>query len=456
MNSAIEHTYRYAFASALQQSKSGMDVRLATSGGVAESPYFFQGQLRQPRITAQLLRTLAKVVGARFFTPPAMLNRILRTKDPVVTSGGGLLRFEGFSACCSAYARVDLSPDAYEGVVAGQGTTNVDFNSEMRAALAQVRDGERVSLAVGTDEVALLRGSDQVVERKVDLPLRWIRGLVEVQAYQARMEKRAEIGRVETLRFLRSLPKTTTNRSTFWLSPGATGLRFSLRESPDGIKVTGLDRLRLLEDLALFAQSLHIYADARGEASEWVLNFGPVNFHLTVSAEVWRGFSGEGQALSELAGGERERILSQVRGMLKWQAELRLEEFAANWDVPPKAIREALAALGSRGLVGFDVTRGAYFHRELPFDLNLIEEMHPRLKGARKLVDERGVKILSRKDDLVEADVAGTGVTHRVRVSEARFSCTCPWHAKHQGNRGPCKHVLAVQILTENDESSGT
>src|SRR5688572_16894518 len=120
MSAAIEHTYRYPFASALRPGKGGAEVQLATSGGVAESPYFFQGQLRQPRLTAQLLRTLTKVVAARFFTPPAMLNRILRAKDPVVTSGGGLLRFEGFSACCSAYARVDLSPEAYEGVVAGQ------------------------------------------------------------------------------------------------------------------------------------------------------------------------------------------------------------------------------------------------------------------------------------------------------------------------------------------------
>ncbi|MGL4942941.1 MAG: SWIM zinc finger family protein [Thermoguttaceae bacterium] len=27
--------------------------------------------------------------------------------------------------------------------------------------------------------------------------------------------------------------------------------------------------------------------------------------------------------------------------------------------------------------------------------------------------------------------------------------CTCPWYAKHQGERGPCKHVLAVQLMLE-------
>jgi hypothetical protein len=138
-----------------------------------------------------------------------MLARILRECDPVVTSGGGLLRFEGFSACASAYARVDLEPDGYDGVVAGQGTTNVDFNAPFRAMLAQVRDDERVGFAIGREEVTLLRGADQVVERKVDLPVRWLKSFVEVQAYEARMHLRADLGKIEAVRFLRSLPRTT-------------------------------------------------------------------------------------------------------------------------------------------------------------------------------------------------------------------------------------------------------
>ena len=166
-SAAIEHTYRYPFASEFIEKGKRERLQLATSGGAAQYPYFFQGQLKHPRLTAQLLRTLSKVVTTRFHVPAAMLRKIILLSDPVVTSGGGMIRFEGFSSCCCAYARVDLNPDAYDGVVVGQGTTNVDFNTGMRAALAQIRDNERVSLAVGTDEVALLRGAEQVIERKV-------------------------------------------------------------------------------------------------------------------------------------------------------------------------------------------------------------------------------------------------------------------------------------------------
>lgn len=453
-SAAIEHAYRYAFASNVVQNSAGERLQLATSGGQAQFPYFFQGQLKQPRLTAQLLRTLSKVVMTRFHIPAVMLRKILATRDPVVTSGGGLIRFEGFSGCCSTYARVDLNPEAYDGVVVNQGTTNVDFNAGMQAALAQIRDDERVGLAVGTDEVALLRGAEQVVERKVKLPVRWLKGFVEVQAYQSRMEQRAQLNKIETLRFLRSLPRTVMAKTVYWIVPAGSSLRLSQRESAGALRVAGIERLRLLDDLAPLANGLTLFADARGDASEWRLHFGPLNFHLTLSAEVWRGFSGEGQVLADLAAKERDRLLKLVQGTLKWQAEIRPGEFAANWDASPGNLRQAFAALGSRGLVGYDLARGAYFHRELPFDLALIEDMHPRLKNAQKIIESGGVRILRRTEDTIEAEVPGTDVTHRVRLSEQGDRCTCPWHAKHQGARGPCKHILAVQMFTEPESSA--
>jgi uncharacterized Zn finger protein len=90
-----------------------------------------------------------------------------------------------------------------------------------------------------------------------------------------------------------------------------------------------------------------------------------------------------------------------------------------------------------------------YFHRELPFDLARVEMLQPRLKDARKLLERQGVQIVKRDNDQIEALVAGTGVEHRVRLSSDQARCTCPWFAKHQGTRGPCKHVLAVQIFSE-------
>jgi SWIM zinc finger len=140
-----------------------------------------------------------------------------------------------------------------------------------------------------------------------------------------------------------------------------------------------------------------------------------------------------------------------AQGLLKWQAEIRPDEFAGNWSASARNVRQTFAALGSRGLVGFDLSRGAYYHRELPFDLALVEDLHPRLRNARKIVQSAGVRIIKRDEETIEAEVAGSNVIHRARLSEAGDRCTCPWHAKHQGSRGPCKHILAVQIAAEPD-----
>jgi len=45
----------------------------------------------------------------------------------------------------------------------------------------------------------------------------------------------------------------------------------------------------------------------------------------------------------------------------------------------------------------------------------------------------------------VDSRVDSSGVLHSVREVDGVLRCTCPWFAKHQGERGPCKHVLAVE-----------
>jgi hypothetical protein len=454
MGPAVTHVYRYAGESELSGGKRP-ELRLVTCGGASEvseggeqSP-FFRGTLTEPRLVAQLLRGLSKVVGSRFYVPPAMLAKIVALADPVVTSGGGLLRFEGFSACASAYARVDVGPAAYDGEVVGRGTTNVDFNPTMRAALAQIRSGEDVRLAVGRGEVVLSRGGAAIVERKVPLPVRWLRGFVEVQAVAARMrpEPAFELEADAAVRFLRSLPRVSSARHTQWVVPHGRGVRLSMTETPGALRLSGAERLRVLEDLAPLGKKLRAFCDDAGQASAWELDAGAVRFTLVLSGEVWRGFSGEGQALHALARKTDESALARTRAALTWQAEIRPEALAAAIGVEARTVELALLVLGARGLVGFDRGTSAFFHRELPFDLSLVEALQPRLVAARKLVAAKGVELAG-----TEVLVAGSGVTHRVRLDGEAPRCTCPWFAKHRGARGPCKHVLAAQIAAGGEE----
>ena len=135
--------YQYLQPSLLE----GGRLQFATSSPlISKPPHFFSGQLIRPRRTAGLLRGLMNIVRSRFHIPAAMLNRILAESDPVVTCSDDRLRFDGFSACCGAYARIDLLPDSVDGETFGRGTTNVDFNQPMLTALAKIRDNDRDGL----------------------------------------------------------------------------------------------------------------------------------------------------------------------------------------------------------------------------------------------------------------------------------------------------------------------
>jgi len=429
----LAHAYHYAFASGLSDA-GRPHLTLATSNA-NERPHFFEGRLLQPRLASELLTAVHLIVGSRFFLPANSLAKVLRLADPVVTCGEGALRFEGFSGCCSTYIRADFLPGAYEGDILGKGTTNVDFNAPMRAALARVRDSEGMDLSVGAEGVTI----NSVAETKVELPLRWLRGMLEVQSYQAGMRLRHTMNGMEALRFLRALPRNANGRTPLWVVAGPMGLRVTAQPSSEGVRMTDSSRLRVLETLAPKAKSVALYADEAQQSSAWVLDFGHARLTLALSAETWRGFSGEGQSLRALLRASGSAALSSVRAQLNWQAALDPAAIAASLALPAAEVCDALRVLGATGLVGFDVAANSYFHRVLPFDLALVDDLNPRLAAARELLEQKAVKIIS--NDPVEAQVGD----HRVREVAQEMQCTCPWFAKYQGGRGPCKHVLAVE-----------
>jgi len=451
MSAALDFTYEYAYPSVVGTSAKGRpQLSLATCDADHAKPYFFDGRVRQPRVMGEMLYVLADVVRTHFFLPrPEIL-------DPVLTSNEQLLRLEGFSGCCGVYARVDLPAEAFDGECHGRGTTNVDFNAPMRSALLRLRDEEDVQFSVGADEVVLARGNQKTVEKKVKLPLRWIKGFSEVQAYQPRLQLMMEVDAAEALRFARSLPRAAKPRMPSYAVPVGRSIRLSQRAQPGAVPILGTHRVKVIEPLLTRARSLKVWADPDSGASAWEVCYATGSFFLMISPEVFRGFSGEGQILSTLARPPAEEVIAKVRASLKWQSHIDAGRLASEQGLGQADVEAALAVLGSRGLAGYDVEGGHYFHRELPFDLAKVEEMQPRLGNARKLVEAGKVRFLkSEGEGAATYAVQGTGTVHRVRLDEEQDRCTCPWFSKYLGQRGPCKHILAANLIAEgNDEAA--
>lgn len=446
VSAALDFTYQYAFPSGVAANDQGRPrLSLATCDANQASPYFFDGRARHPRVLGEMLYTLSDVVRTHFFLPrPALL-------DPVLTSNEALLRLEDFSGCCGVYARVDLPAEAFDGECLGRGTTNVDFNTPMRNALMRLRDEEDVRFAVGADEVMLARDGERTVEKKVKLPLRWIKGFSEVQAYQPRLELRMEVSAAEALRFVRSLPTGSRPRMPSYAISAGRSIRLSQRPQKGAVPILGTHRIKVIEALLPRAKSLRVWSDEDSGASAWEVRYVVGSFFLMISPELFRGFSGEGQILSILANPPEDAVIARVRANLKWRSQLDAGDLAGTLDLDRSEVEAALAVLGSRGLAGFDAVEGRYFHRELPFDLDRVEEMQPRLGNARKLLRDGKVRRVSGAVPTFE--VEGTGTVHRVTAGEDRQTCTCPWFSKYQGQRGPCKHILAASVALEEAEA---
>src|SRR5262249_4758971 len=248
--------------------------------------------------------------------------------------------------------------------IQGRGTTNVDFNSAMRSALAQLRQSDTVRLAVGAKEIHLMRADQAVIEKKVKLPVRWIKGFTEVQSYLPGLKPRFTIPAAEAVHFVRGLPRGGSAKHASWVTELGRGLRLSQREVKGAVRVTGTDRIRILEPMLFHARELRVWADDNSAVSAWEVIFRTGRFSILISPELSRGFSGEGQMLERLSGKESSEALPQVKAALRWQARIDAGEVGTRAGLKPNQVESALAVLGSRGLVGFDLARGAYFHRE--------------------------------------------------------------------------------------------
>jgi hypothetical protein len=123
--------------------------------------------------------------------------------------------------------------------------------------------------------------------------------------------------------------------------------------------------------------------------------------------------------------------------------------FGLAHNLAPATTARLCASLAALGLLGFDLPENQYFYRRLPFKPSRILSLYPRLKNARALLEAADdVQLVGvGPGGRTEARVRGTDAWHTVLVGGPEAPrCTCPWHSQHQGQRGPCKHILAAQL----------
>ncbi|MBN9644864.1 SWIM zinc finger family protein [Corynebacterium mendelii] len=468
----VAYTYSGESGCVRDGGTGGSVVSLATSGGltadgVVDHPFFFDGFVEHPTVVAAGLVMLARVASTRFYTPPAMVAKILRNADPVVTATDKGLVFESFSACCGVYARMDIDHDSLDTAYIARGVTNIDAGPDLRAALVSVTPGEPLHLSVGSGHLEVTTLGDRVREEKVSLPDRWLKGFAETQVLASTVTKKITLDKAGLVRFIGGLPKNTATKSVVWATPVGRGVRLGSASTQGSVCLAGPERLRVIQPLIRFAHTLEAYSPkntAKGDAtcSFWVLHVPGGRITIGLSPEKSRGFSGEGQLLDALSSDTVGDDADKVSSVLAFDPVIDIDWLAGQTGLDHKRVAAALGVLASSGQVGFDVARGCYFHRPLPLSADSLEKIHPRLAGARKLVEAGAVKPSESGSRTDGPDIPGGvpvlftvtsgGVDYRVGITAdpATDTCTCPWYAKYSGTRGPCKHVLAARTFGKN------
>jgi hypothetical protein len=436
-------TYQYATPSSLLKTKGSDELFLAKYSEIEKknAPCFFWGNLTDPYTTARCLIALSNVVQSSFNLSPFELAKL---KDPIVTAGNDKIRFEGFSHCAGVYARVDVLPGAHDGEFPENGTTNVDFNQPMISALSRIHRGEKLLLSVGPKEVTLQDDAGKIVERKVPLPVKWIKGLATVQLFLSQAEKSFSFNRMQALQLFQSLPAGTL-KVDYYLTVRGNKPIFSAVKTPGAICIGGIHRLKLLEPLVPLANELRVFPHPDMQSTTWQLYFGNLRFSLSLSRDSWRGFSGEGAALESLIDDVPDDWIEALDKYSYANQVFNPVLLAIDEELGLEKIQNMTARLSSMGLLGFDLDENHFFYRRLPFKLSRILSLNPRLKDAEKLLAEDNVEIVSQNGDRIEARISGSGVNHTVILEGEKERCTCTWFSRHQGERGLCKHVLAVR-----------
>ena len=419
--------------------------------------------------------------------------------DPVITVHPDRVFFEAFSQDQSAYGVVIVDREILEaeGDVR-TGTTNVDFTSWLWAALAELRSSRETWLRIEAAGFEVrTAGAGGRFERKVDLPEDWVRAFLQLQASMAMPGTRLTLRPVDLLaaiRFLRYTKARLAPRALrYEMAPGEDArivlepwehvIRLKGAEhtyaEPRIIRTWGRRRLRLIEPLLPYADSVRVYLKGRALPSFYSVRLPGVTFVLGLSGWTENSFAGTaGLDLLAPSGVGAALKLEPAAAALREACALSAEAMAARLRTTKENATAMLVRLTRLGRAIYDVERREFRARELfpePLDEARFYPPDARSENARRWAAEGRVTVASsapretRKTkrlktpegwisrEIIHRDWMAEGTadgqkTEIVQDDGGRIifgRCACRFFADNALNLGPCAHMLALFLASE-------
>ena len=394
--------------------------------------------------------------------------------DPIVSVQPDATFFEAFSLDESTYARVTLPHKATRGNSEPiLGTTNIDFGIGLERELARTRSYRPLQLSVGADAVSLDTGVSSTVEKKIDLPESWVRGLVEVQAALslAPVELRLQASLfADVLARLESQRERQGPRAlVFELSPGKSprvvvqpwGDVYEIGSEPYAgnesrtIKVWGRRRLRVLRDLLPLTNELTVRLVDSGMPSFWSIQLDGINLTLGLSGWTAQDWAGRARfsAFTPAIAGDKETI-EKAAEILQRRHSLSVGDLAQTINRTPGEARGLLQGLCLSGSAMFDPERQLYRWRSLFPNLKFNAEQKAGLEERKGVQFFRDDSVRLESDTIIsegrelKATVDGCSPMLR-RDIDGRINyaqCDCTHFKYHKLRQGPCRHIVALSL----------
>jgi hypothetical protein len=397
--------------------------------------------------------------------------------DPIVSVQDDATFFEGFSVDESVYGRVRLahgsleSPDAIK-----PGTTNIDFGISLEREFSRIRTYRPLDLTVGAQAVQIETEVSAAVEKKIDLPESWVRGMVEVQSalmlspvtlrlspvfvadIVARLEAEKEKHGPRSLKFRLMPNEPVSVEIEPWgtvvvdHSSKYTGAR------PEEIRVWGRRRLLILKDVLPDATSIDVRLLGSGMPSFWTVHVDDVE--LTVGLSGWTALDWAGRArFSALmpSANVSAQLMTRAAALLKSSGRMSPTQLAAAAAVGEADARGVLQKLCNLGKAMFDPDTASFRWRELYPEFDLTKLSAPALE-ERKGIDLHASGAVAVKSECVEdgrrkrvALVSdSTDRTSKLETDAdgrvAYAECTCGHFRANKLREGPCRHIVALSL----------
>lgn len=398
--------------------------------------------------------------------------------DPIVSVQPDATFFEAFSLDESTYARVKLPHEQTRTQTSPvYGTTNIDFSGALERELVRTRQYRPLHLTVGADSVQVDTGVSSTVEKKIDLPETWVRGLVEVQAALSLAPTSLTLkasALADVLARLESEREKHGPRSLlFTLVPGELprvtvepwGEEFVVADEPysgvepRSMKVWGRRRLRVLQDLLPLVSEVKVDLIDSGLPSFWSVELDGIELTIGISGWTSQDWAGRARFSAMIpASAAPPEIVEAAATALREQHSLSVDDAAHILNVQPRDARTILQRLCVAGTAMFDPDGGIYRWRALFPNLNLESGEGPGLEERRgvDMYHQGGTRITSdelspegREIDATVSDGERTSNTRIRRDEDGRIvyaQCDCSHFRYHKLRLGPCRHIIATSL----------